>query len=115
MSTETTPASTETAPTEAPATTTPTKTIIHVDKGLIAQNKLDGTNYPVIKVIESDGKIRRGNQVVVDGVVEFKYRPGDPLEDTGTTAWAETDEFVQVYDEYSEQNFESFFDCGSDD
>jgi hypothetical protein len=112
MQTETTPANAATAETAPVAST---KTIIHIDKGLIAQNKLDGTNIPVIKVIEPDGTIRRGNQVIVDGVVEFKYRPGDPLEGTGTTAWAETDEFVVVHDEYSEQNFESFFDCGGDD
>lgn len=61
---------------------------IHVDKQVIAQNRIYGRNDPAITVQTSKGPIK-ARSVKVFGKSEMIYRPEKPLS-CGARAWLET-------------------------
>lgn len=81
-----------------PSLASTTKTIIHVNRQLIAKNAKDGGNRPVY-IIRRGGKSRYGREVVVKGPSRLVYN-GSQLH-CGARAWIETDAPVEIIDEMS--------------
>ena len=62
---------------------------IHVNQHVIKANAKSGEANPCLTVKCGNGDNHYGNNVKVDGVVEFIYKPNDPLS-CGAKIWAET-------------------------
>ncbi len=65
---------------------------IHVDKHVIARNRKNNTNDPVITIQTSKGPHKAFN-VHIDGSSDFIYSPHKPLS-CGARLWIETKEKV---------------------
>lgn len=64
------------------------KTIIHVNRQVIAQNRRNGTNEPPLTVRTYKG-VRRAHEVVIRGTSRIVHSPHKPL-DCGARVWIET-------------------------
>jgi hypothetical protein len=67
---------------------------IHVNRGLLAANKKNGTRLPPITIQCSDGRVS-ARKVVVDGISEVVY--GDKQLGCGAWVWVETRAAVRYW------------------
>jgi len=70
------------------------KTIIHVNRQVIAQNRRNGTNHPPLVVRTYMGR-QRAHTVELLGPAKIVHSPHKPL-DCGARVWIETQAKVRV-------------------
>ncbi len=70
------------------------KTIIHVNKSIIASNRKNGTNFPPLTVKDYKQN-RKCHEAIILGPSKVVHSPHKPLK-CGARVWIETEVEVQV-------------------